>query len=210
MSTCHEGRSAETASPRRRCPLPRAFLPPGRTGRHAGRIHTCEDVSPRAPPGCSAVRVGPTAPAAPGPSSQTAHGSPHHRAGGKAERTPGRTADCVQFDSADTSRRAPGSVRKVQVGPNGSLPMSPGLAQEGDAGGKGAGVEGRRVLLDVGTVSQGWDGRQGGSFSMPRGILLTSRLVPGPLTGNPRVLSSSIAPKIYKEKQTCQSASGGP
>lgn len=44
-----------------------------------------------------------------------------------------------------------------------------------------------------------------------RGALLTSRLVPGPLTGNPRELSSSMAPKIYEEKQTCRmSVSRGP
>lgn len=168
-------------------------------------------MSPRAPPDCSAVRVGPTAPAAPGPGSQTAHGSPHHRAGGKAERTRGRTADCVHFDSAATSRRAPGLSPEgpVQVGPNGGLPMSPGLAQERDEGGQGAGVDSRRLLLDGGTVSRGWDG-PGGKLLCAQGVLLTSRLAPGPLTGNPRVLSSSIAPKIYKGKQTCQRASGGP
>lgn len=39
---------------------------------------------------------------------------------------------------------------------------------------------------------------KGGGFSAPGALILTFRLLPGPLTGNPRELSSSMAPKTWK------------
>lgn len=49
----------------------------------------------------------------------------------------------------------------------------------------------------MGTVSGRGDPRRPrGEAPWPRQALLTSRLVPGPPTGKPRELSSSMAPKI--------------
>lgn len=81
-----------------------------------------------------------------------------------------------------------GVAGPVWVGPNARLQMAAGLAQKGNGTGREQ-TAGRRGP-GGGHRSRWGDPRR------PRRALLTSRLVPGPPTGKPRELSSSMAPKI--------------
>ena len=114
------------------------------------------------PCGCSLIKDGPIEPAILELSSQTAAQAPPVNGQGARLPWPLLTLHTCgeQLCSIPParSRHDPGPILEspVQMEPNVGPKMSTALAQDMNKEGEGAGVEGRMVLLQMGTTSEGW------------------------------------------------------